>query len=135
MLLAAAQWNIAIVINLVVNLELPVDAATCMHRWTGCRGCAGAQAQVNARLCMLGCCTTRTACKLPAALFQHGQQPLLSPRILSCTSLPRRVGRAGRFGTRGLAVTLLEGPEQLARLESYLQEMAGGQVCCMGVGL
>ena len=39
-----------------------------------------------------------------------------------------RVGRAGRFGTRGLAVTLLEGPAQLARLQSYLREVAGGQV-------
>lgn len=56
-------------VNLVVNLELPADAATYMHR----------------------------------------------------------VGRAGRFGTRGVAVTLLAGEGELAALEEYLHEQ-GGQV-------
>lgn len=56
-------------VNLVVNLEVPVDAATYMHR----------------------------------------------------------VGRAGRFGTRGLAVTLVA-PGQLGALTAYLDEVAGGEV-------
>lgn len=56
--------------------------------------------------------------------------PLLPP----LSPLRYRVGRAGRFGTRGLAVTLLDGPEQLDRLQSYLREVAGGQVrCCRTV--
>lgn len=57
-------------VNLVVNVDLPPDAATLMHR----------------------------------------------------------VGRAGRFGTLGLAVTLLAGPEELRRMEGQLQEVAGGEV-------
>jgi hypothetical protein len=51
------------------------------------------------------------------------------PRLPASLPAPR-VGRAGRFGTRGLAVTLLEGPEELRRLEGYLAEAAGGQVRC-----
>lgn len=85
-----------------------------------------AAAHVNARLCLLGSCQTRNACRFPAAVCQHCRPSLTN---FSLAFVPRRVGRAGRFGTRGLAVTLLEGPEQLARLEGYLQEMAGGQVC------
>ena len=39
-----------------------------------------------------------------------------------------RVGRAGRFGTRGVAVTLLESEAELEQLRGYLQDIAGGEV-------
>jgi ATP-dependent RNA helicase DDX20 len=39
-----------------------------------------------------------------------------------------RVGRAGRFGTRGVAVSLLRGGGELAQLRAMLQEAGGGEV-------
>ena len=38
-----------------------------------------------------------------------------------------RVGRTGRFGTHGVAVTFVSPPE-LQRLRGFLQDVAGGQV-------
>lgn len=38
-----------------------------------------------------------------------------------------RVGRAGRYGTYGIAVTFVT-PLELVQLEGYLQEVAGGHV-------
>lgn len=43
-------------------------------------------------------------------------------------TLMHRVGRAGRFGTRGLAVTLLADDEELGALRQQLEEVAGGEV-------
>lgn len=38
----------------------------------------------------------------------------------------RRVGRTGRFGSRGIAVALLT-PRELARLQQYLVDVKGGE--------
>ena len=38
-----------------------------------------------------------------------------------------RVGRAGRYGTYGIAVTFVT-PSELVQLEGYLHEVAGGHV-------
>ena len=113
-------------VNLVVNLELPVDAATYMHRWV-LPGCARA---VCDNMCAAGWRHTPQRCGCVVLLPQISTYHRDLSRAASCflSSFACRVGRAGRFGTRGLAVTLLDGAEQLARLEGYLQEVAGGQV-------
>ena len=105
-------------VNLVVNMELPGDAATYMHRW------AAAGHGTAATLLRL-----RLLCEAGTHLGPSGACHVLMLCAAALPpSLPRRVGRAGRFGTRGLAVTLLEGPEQLAKLQGYLAEVAGGEV-------
>jgi superfamily II DNA/RNA helicase len=38
-----------------------------------------------------------------------------------------RVGRTGRFGTRGVAVAILAGKKEAGKLQEYLREFGGGQ--------